>query len=59
MRGIVVLSVFLVLVGFGGAQDAGKKELAKWAPETSAESKPDRTAYDFDFPSYTWKLRKP
>ena len=34
-----------------------KKELAKWAPRTSAESKPDRTAYDFDFPSYTWKLK--
>ena len=35
-----------------------KRELAKWAPQTSAESKPDRTAYDFDFPSYTWKLKK-
>jgi arylsulfatase A-like enzyme len=35
-----------------------KKELAKWAPRTSAESKPDRTAFDFDFPSYTWKRKQ-
>lgn len=35
-----------------------KKELAKWAPQTNAEPKPDRTAYDFDFPGYTWKLKK-
>jgi arylsulfatase A-like enzyme len=38
---------------------ARKKEMARWAPKTSAPPKPDRNAFDFDFPSYTWKLKKP
>ena len=38
--------------------DRQKRELAKWAPQTSATPKPDRNAFDFDFPSYTWKLKK-
>lgn len=35
-----------------------KAELRKWMPKTSAPPKPDRNAFAFDFPSYTWKLKK-
>ena len=35
-----------------------KSDLAKYAPKTSAASKPLMTAYDFDFATYTYK-RKP
>ena len=35
-----------------------KTDLAKYAPKTSAASKPLMTAYDFDFATYTYK-RKP
>lgn len=37
--------------------DAVKKELARWMPETSAPPKPDRDAFDFDYPSHTWRLK--
>lgn len=34
-----------------------KTDLAKYAPKTSAASKPLMTAYDFDFATYTYKLK--
>lgn len=34
-----------------------KAELARWLPETSAASKPEREAFDFDFATYTYKRK--
>lgn len=34
-----------------------KAELAKWIPKQAAESKPERTAFDFDFKAYTYKRK--
>lgn len=34
-----------------------KQNLAKFAPKTSAAPVPEVTAYDFDFKSYTYKLK--
>jgi arylsulfatase A-like enzyme len=34
-----------------------KQELARYMPKTSAPPKPDRNAYDFDWKSYTYKLK--
>lgn len=39
-------------------QHAGlKRDLARWMPRTSAPPKPDRDAYDFDFDTYTFRLK--
>lgn len=38
--------------------DAVKRELARFLPEKSAPPVPDRTAYDFDFTTYSYR-RKP
>jgi arylsulfatase A-like enzyme len=35
-----------------------KQDLARWMPKTSAPPKPDRDAYDFDWPAYTYRLKK-
>ena len=35
-----------------------KSEMAKYMPKTSALPKPDRKDYDFNYESYTYKLRK-
>jgi arylsulfatase A-like enzyme len=37
--------------------DRVKKDLAVWMPKTSAPSKPERDAFDFDYASYTWRLK--
>jgi hypothetical protein len=37
--------------------DGLKKELARWMPTSNAAPKPERTAYDFDFATYTYKLK--
>jgi arylsulfatase A-like enzyme len=34
-----------------------KRDLARWMPAKSAAPKPDRTDYDFDFNSYTYRLK--
>ncbi|MFN3324878.1 MAG: sulfatase [Bryobacteraceae bacterium] len=34
-----------------------KRRLAKYLPKTSAPMHPDRTEYDFDFDSYTYRLK--
>jgi arylsulfatase A-like enzyme len=34
-----------------------KKDLARWMPATAAAPKPERSAYDFDFATHTWKLK--
>lgn len=34
-----------------------KKELAQWVPKTAAPSKPERTAFDFDFATNTYKRK--
>ncbi|MBM3814063.1 MAG: sulfatase [Acidimicrobiia bacterium] len=34
-----------------------KKEMARWMPSSNAPPKPERTAYDFDFATYTYKLK--
>ena len=34
-----------------------KKELAAYMPKTNAEPVPERSAYDFDFATYTWKRK--
>ena len=34
-----------------------KQELARWMPKTSVPPKPDRNAYDFDWKTYTYKLK--
>jgi arylsulfatase A-like enzyme len=34
-----------------------KTDLAKWMPKTSAPAKPERDAFDFDFKSYSWRLK--
>ena len=34
-----------------------KLELAKWIPVKNAPSVPDRTAYDFDFATYTYRRK--
>jgi hypothetical protein len=31
--------------------------LAQWMPKSSAASKPERDAFDFDFATYSWKLK--
>ena len=36
-----------------------KRELGRWMPATSAPSKPGRDRFDFDFATYTWKLKAP
>lgn len=36
---------------------AVKRELAKWIPAKSAPSRPERTSYDFDFETYTYKKK--
>jgi arylsulfatase A-like enzyme len=36
---------------------AVKRELARYMPATSAPSKPERDAFDFDFSTYTWKRK--
>jgi arylsulfatase A-like enzyme len=36
---------------------AAKRELAQFAPKTSAPSKPLMTEYDFDFATYTYKRK--
>ena len=37
--------------------DSLKRELGQWMPKTSAPSRPERDAYDFDFATYTFKLK--
>ena len=34
-----------------------KTELAQWIPKTAAPAKPERTAFDFDFATYTYKRK--
>jgi choline-sulfatase len=34
-----------------------KRDLAQWMPKTNASPVPERSAYDFDFASHTWKRR--
>jgi arylsulfatase A-like enzyme len=34
-----------------------KRELAQWMPKTSAAPKPERDRFDFDFKTYTWRLK--
>jgi arylsulfatase A-like enzyme len=34
-----------------------KLELARWAPTRSVAPKPERKAYDFDFPTHTWRRK--
>ncbi|MBI3679668.1 MAG: sulfatase [Acidobacteria bacterium] len=34
-----------------------KKELAQWMPKNNARPVPERTAYDFDFASHTWRRK--
>jgi arylsulfatase A-like enzyme len=34
-----------------------KSDLAKYMPKQSAPPKPERSAYDFDYEHYTWKLK--
>ncbi|MBM3765525.1 MAG: hypothetical protein FJW32_09045 [Acidobacteria bacterium] len=36
---------------------AKKAELARWVPKSSAPSKPERTAFDFDFATHTYKRK--
>jgi arylsulfatase A-like enzyme len=36
-----------------------KRELAQWMPKTSTPPKPERDQFDFDFQTYTWKLKAP
>ena len=36
-----------------------KRELAAWMPKSCAAPKPVRTDYDFDFATYTYKLKTP
>ncbi len=37
--------------------DGVKRDLARWIPASCAPPKPERSAYDFDFASYTWRLK--
>ncbi len=34
-----------------------KEELARWVPKSAAPPKPERTAFDFDFATYTYKRK--
>jgi len=34
-----------------------KRDLARWLPARSAPPRPERKAYDFDFPTYTWRRK--
>jgi len=36
---------------------AKKAELARWVPKSAAPSKPERTAFDFDFATHTYKRK--
>lgn len=40
------------------SQTERKGKLARWIPSASAAPKPVRNDYDFDFPSYTFRLKK-
>jgi arylsulfatase A-like enzyme len=35
-----------------------KRELGAFMPKVSAPPKPERSQYDFDYKSYTWRLRQ-
>jgi arylsulfatase A-like enzyme len=37
---------------------AVKAELARWMPAKSAPPVPERDAYDFDYPTWSWKLKQ-
>jgi arylsulfatase A-like enzyme len=35
-----------------------KREMAKWMPSVNADPKPEKEAYDFDFKTYTFRLKR-